>query len=85
MKLKNSNLLRQKAYINGKFVNAIDGKTFAVYNPNNGKKIADVANCSVIDTKIAIEKAAEAFQSWKQLTGTERGVILRKWYEFINS
>jgi len=81
MKLKNPSLLCQQAYINGRFVSAIDKKTFPVYNPYNGEKIAEVADCGVKDTNIAIEKAAVAFQSWRQLTGTERGVILRRWYE----
>jgi len=81
MKLKNPNLLRHHAYINGQFVNALDAKTFPIYNPYNGEKIAEVADCGVEDTKIAIEKAAVAFQSWRQLTGTERGQILRRWYE----
>ena len=81
MKLNNPKLLQQKAYINGQFVNALNDKTFAVYNPFNGDKIAEVADCGIKDTQIAIEKAAEAFQSWRQLTGTERGGILRKWYE----
>lgn len=56
MKLNNSNLLRQQAYINGQFVDALDRQTFAVHNPFNGEKIADVADCSVKDTQVAIEK-----------------------------
>ena len=78
MKLKNPSLLRQQVYINGQFVDAIDEKTFPVYNPYNVKKIAAVADCGVKDTQEAIEKAAAAFQSWRQLTGTERGQILRR-------
>ena len=45
MKLNNPHLLRQQAYINGQFVNALTTKTFPVYNPFNGEKLAEVADC----------------------------------------
>ena len=81
MELKNPKLLQTKSFINGQFVNAIGQKTFPVYNPYDGKKIADVADCGAEETRRAIEKAQQALQSWRQLTGTKRGQILRKWYE----
>ncbi len=81
MELQNPKLLQHNAYINGQFSNAQDLKTFPVHNPYNGDKIAEVADCGVEETRHAIEKANEAFTSWRQLTGTERGQILRRWYE----
>lgn len=81
MKLKNPKLVQQKAFINGQFVHANGQKKFPVFNPYNGKKIADVADCGVLETKEAIELADQAFKSWHNLTGIERGKILRKWFE----
>ncbi len=81
MKLNYPKLLQAKAYINGQFVEAENQKTFDVYNPYNGEKIAAVADCGAAETRYAIDKANEAFKSWKQLTGIERGKILRRWFE----
>ena len=81
MNLSNSKLFQQKAYINGHFSDAEGQRTFPVFNPYNGDKLADVADCGVNETRQAIEDAERAFKSWRQLTGTERGQILRKWYE----
>lgn len=81
MKLKNSNLLQHQSYINGQFIDAGNLKTFPVLNPFNNKKIADVADCGAEETKMAIQNANVAFKSWRQLTGSERSEILRKWYD----
>ena len=81
MKLKNPDLLKQKAYINGQFSDASHGKTFSVLNPFNGEKITTVADCGKLETKRAIEAAEKAFISWRNLTGIERGQILRKWFD----
>ena len=81
MQLINKKLLQGKSYINGQFIDANDKKTFAVTNPFDGAHVLDVADCGQTETQLAIEKANDAFQSWRQLTGTERGKILRRWYE----
>lgn len=81
MKLKNKKLLKTQAYINGKWVDGDNKKTFTVTNPYDGKVIAKVANCGEKETQKAIESAEAAFKKWRQYTGTERGQILRRWYE----
>ena len=42
--LKDPSLLVEQAYIAGEWVNAADGKTFAVTNPARGDVIANVAD-----------------------------------------
>ena len=44
MQLNNPSLLRSEAYINGAWVSAADGKTFAVRNPVSGDVIAEAAD-----------------------------------------
>lgn len=83
MKLKNTALLQHNAYINGKFIGSDNLKTFPVYNPYNHEKIAEVADCGAEETKLAIQVAHQSLQSWKQLTGIERGQILRRWYDLM--
>ena len=81
MNLKNPKLLETRSFINGRFINANDNKTFSVTNPYDGKTIAEVADCGQSETLGAIKEAQEAYRSWKKLTGTERGQILRRWYD----
>ena len=83
MNLSNPKLLRHQAYINGEWVPAEDGRTFPVLNPFNDELIAEVADLAGNETEMAIEAAAEAFNSWRQQSAGRRSRILRRWYELI--
>ena len=45
--LKNKNLLKNKAYVNGAWVDAKSGKTFEVVNPSTGDLIINVPDLDV--------------------------------------
>jgi len=81
MELKRKDLFQTKAYINGEFIDANTQKTFPVYNPYSGEKIADVADCGAEETRVAIDMASEAFKTWRQYTGVQRSRILHKWFQ----
>lgn len=54
-------------YINGKFTPALDGKTFGVVNPTDGKEICNVSEASAKDVDAAVKAARHAFEnSWGQ-------------------
>lgn len=78
--LKNSSLLQDKTFINGKWVGADDGKTLPVTNPFDGSHIGTVPDMGATETKAAITAAAEAFPAWRDKTAAERADILKKWY-----
>ena len=48
-------LLRTQAYIDGKWVDAEDGRTLSVTNPANGEVLAEVASVGAAETRRAIE------------------------------
>ena len=75
------NILQNKAYINGKWADAQNGKTYPVKNPYDGSLITEVPDMGAAETRKAIEAAAEAFKDWRSRTAGERSAILRKWYE----
>lgn len=81
IQLNNPALLQTQAYIDGKWKKAHNGQTFPVRNPYDGSLLAEVPDIGAQETQEAIEAAAEAFKSWRHLTGGERGAILRRWYE----
>ena len=49
--------------IDGKWVDAKSGKTFATYNPATVTKIADVAEGDAADIERAVKAARKAFES----------------------
>ncbi|KAB7506810.1 Succinate-semialdehyde dehydrogenase, mitochondrial [Armadillidium nasatum] len=69
--------LKTKAYWNGEWHNGRGG-TFPVFNPANGEKIADVANCIIKDYEEAVSSASKAFNSWSKTTVKERASLLHK-------
>jgi succinate-semialdehyde dehydrogenase / glutarate-semialdehyde dehydrogenase len=64
--------------VTGGFVTpAISGRTFASVNPANGAVIGTVPDCSAEDMAIAIDAAAAAFESWRQVPAAQRGRLIR--------
>ena len=53
---------RNKAFINGKFVEAKSGKTFNSINPATDEVLTSVAECGQEDVDFAVEKARKSFQ-----------------------
>ncbi|MEM9126920.1 MAG: NAD-dependent succinate-semialdehyde dehydrogenase [Pseudomonadota bacterium] len=80
--LKNPDLLATKAYIGGKWVDGDNG-TFKVTNPARGDVIAEVADVSRAQVAGAIAQAEAAQKEWANLTGKERAVILRRWFDLM--
>ncbi len=70
----------RKMLINGKWVEAASGKTFATYNPATGEVLARVAEGDREDIDRAVKAARAAFETgrWPQLTPSERGRAIWK-------
>ncbi|KAJ9144084.1 Aldehyde dehydrogenase [Pleurostoma richardsiae] len=64
--------------INGKLVEASDGKTFAVYSPATREKVADVPEATLDDANAAVAAAKAAFPAWSALAPAQRGSYLKK-------
>ncbi|HRP19604.1 MAG TPA: aldehyde dehydrogenase [Alicycliphilus sp.] len=69
---------RHQAFIDGRFVDAEGGQTFATLNPANGQKLADVAACQPADVDRAVQAARRAFEAgvWSQQHPRERKRVL---------
>ncbi|WP_372571997.1 NAD-dependent succinate-semialdehyde dehydrogenase [Ruegeria jejuensis] len=80
--LKDPSLLVTQAYINGQWVDGENG-TFAVTNPARGDVVAEVADLSRAQVAEAIAAAESAQKDWASLTGKERAVILRRWFDLM--
>jgi succinate-semialdehyde dehydrogenase/glutarate-semialdehyde dehydrogenase len=83
MKLTDTALFRQHAYINGQWVAADAGATISVDNPATGAAIGTVPNMGAVETRRAIDAASAAFPLWAAKTAKERATILSRWADLI--
>ena len=83
MKLNQAALLKNQAFINGAWVGAQSGKTFAVTDPATGVVIVEVPDMGEAETQAAIDAAQRALPAWSKKTAKERAGILRKWFDLI--
>src|SRR5437867_3508135 len=65
-------------FIGGEFVDSLDGRSFEVFNPHDGSKLADVAEARPADVDRAVQAARAAFPSWSATQASERGRLLLK-------
>ncbi len=75
----------KKMFMDGKWVDAISGRTEKILNPYNSDVIAVVASGDDNDSKKAIAAARNAFDNgeWPHLTGEQRGKYLHRIYELV--
>ncbi|WGV22761.1 NADP-dependent succinate-semialdehyde dehydrogenase [Pseudomonas putida] len=83
MQLKDAQLFRQQAYINGEWLDADNGQTIKVTNPATGEVIGTVPKMGTAETRRAIEAADKTLPAWRALTAKERSAKLRRWFELM--
>ena len=76
---------KQKLLINGKWVDAASGKTFASYNPATGEVLAHVAEGDREDIDRAVKAARAAFETgpWSKISPATRGKMIWKLADLI--
>ncbi|MDB5335436.1 MAG: NAD-dependent aldehyde dehydrogenase [Planctomycetaceae bacterium] len=69
-----------KLLINGKWQDAVSGKTFATVNPATEEVIAQVAEGDAADVDLAAKAARKAFESgpWSKMDARDRGRLINK-------
>src|SRR5210317_383082 len=74
-----------RAFINGRYQDALSGETRATMSPGDGRHLADVANCGTEDADEAVRVARAAFESgvWANMAPADRKMVLVRWAELI--
>ncbi len=74
-----------KAFIGGKFVDAMSGKTMLTTNPATGQEIAHVAACGKEDVDVAVAAARKVFNSgvWSKMHPTDRKKIFLRFISLM--
>lgn len=83
MKLNDPSLLVEQCYIDGEWLDADSGETFAVVNPATDCRLGSAPQMGAVEAKRAIEAAQAALPDWRARTAAERAKILRRWFELI--
>ena len=81
--LNDRRLVRELAYVDGRWTADSSGRCFAVTNPASANTIARVAALDAAHTATAIEAAQRALPSWRHRLPQQRAATLRNWFELI--
>jgi aldehyde dehydrogenase (NAD+)/betaine-aldehyde dehydrogenase len=77
--------LRDRLFIDGEFVDALDGGTFDTLDPHDGSVIASVAQAGPRDVDRAVAAASRAFPAWARLQASARGRLLLRLADLIET
>ena len=81
--LKDPKLFREQCYVDGAWLGADSGNTFAVDNPATGATLGSVPKMGAAEARRAIEAAERAWPAWRAKTAKERALLLRKWFDLM--
>ncbi|AAN56489.1 aldehyde dehydrogenase [Shewanella oneidensis MR-1] len=74
-----------KAFINGEYRDASSGNTFDCISPIDGRLLAPVASCDLMDANIAVANAREVFDSgvWSKAAPVKRKQVMIRFAELL--
>lgn len=81
--LDDPRLVRQFAYVDGRWTGAANGTTIAVLNPADEDWLGEVASLSSAQSAAAVDAAQAAFARWSARLPQERSQLLRRWFDLI--
>jgi succinate-semialdehyde dehydrogenase/glutarate-semialdehyde dehydrogenase len=76
-------LRREQAFVDGRWVDSDSGQTFPVTNPATGEELARVPRMGAAETRRALGAAETAFPGWRGRTAADRARILRRWADLM--
>ncbi|SPA02976.1 Aldehyde dehydrogenase PuuC [Cupriavidus taiwanensis] len=79
--------LPTQAFIDGAFVGAVSGETFATTNPATGQVLGEIAACDARDVDIAVARAKAAFDDgrWHRQSPGQRKAVLLKFADLLEA
>ncbi|KAI1111814.1 Aldehyde/histidinol dehydrogenase [Nemania sp. NC0429] len=83
LKLKDPDLFRNDAYVNGQWIGAKSGKRFDIIDPGTGQPFATCPDMSAEDVDGAVAAAGAAFAAFRTTTPLARSLLLSRWDALI--
>jgi succinate-semialdehyde dehydrogenase / glutarate-semialdehyde dehydrogenase len=81
--LQDQDLMRNQAFVGGRWCEADNGETIDVTNPATGETLCTVPKMGAAETRRAIDAAKNAWPEWRRKPAKERSVVLRRWYDLM--
>jgi len=83
LNLRNTELLRDRAFVGGTWVEAPSSARITVTDPFDGSAIADLPSLGLDAVRLAIDVAHDAQKAWASRPARERSAVLNRWYDLI--
>ncbi|MGB7859500.1 MAG: NAD-dependent succinate-semialdehyde dehydrogenase [Acidimicrobiia bacterium] len=83
--LEDRDLLRDKAFVGGRWVGAANGATFPVLDPATGQILAEVPAMGASETSAALDAAELAFETWGKALAKDRALVMRRWADLMRA
>ncbi|KAI0011651.1 aldehyde dehydrogenase [Xylariaceae sp. FL0662B] len=83
LKFSSSELFRELAYVNGKWIEAKSGKRFDIIDPGSNQEFATCPDMAVEDVDDAVQAAHEAFKVYRTYTPRARAHLLSRFDALI--
>src|SRR5579859_2886397 len=77
--------MQNQLFIDGRFIDAVEGGTIDVLNPHDGSLIAKIAAATAADVDLAVAAATRAFPKWAAMPAAERGRLLLRLADAIET
>lgn len=81
--LNDRHLLRELAYVGGRWIAGRHGKSFEVRDPATSTTLTSVASLDEDQTTEAIAAAHHALPGWRNMLPQQRAIVLRRWHNLI--
>ena len=78
-----ADLLCTQSLLDGRWIDAADGRVMAVTDPATGELIVNVPDCTPADAAAAVDAAQRAFESFRHVPARERAALLKRWHGLI--
>ncbi len=79
--LSRTDLVREQAFVAGRWIDADNGERIEVIDPATQNTIGSVPACATAETRRAIEAAQIAQRDWASRTARDRAQVLRRWFD----
>lgn len=78
--------IRTQAFIDGRYVDAVDGRTFDCISPIDGRVLGQVARCDGKDVELAVRASRTAFADgrWCEVAPVQRKKVLLRFAQLLH-
>ncbi|BCS30146.1 uncharacterized protein APUU_80449A [Aspergillus puulaauensis] len=76
--------IETRLFIDGEFVDSLDGSKFKVTNPFTGETVAEVSEGKADDVDRAVASAKRAFPMWSEMDGSERRRLMLRLADLVD-